>query len=480
MGVAQIALSSVLSIALIASSFAALPGGNNGFDHRAHAVPGGPYNVPDSSGNGNAMVTLNGELSHSHFFNQKNGMTGKIVRFKWTVGNKVICSKMICNTKFSLGRTTVKLTVFDNTGDVASAITTVTIFKGAKPGVRFWFYPGVGWAPDKRFQGPKPAFSTTAGIINMNNWQRFPGFLKGRRFSIRLLANLDFFAQGNYRFRIGCLGGSCTLWQGSRMLCTGSNRNVDSKAMLFSKGVRNIEAIFRYPNAKGPAPKFTISWKTPGAKGWNLIPAKFLSHSPATYAPVVHEAFPKQVAVGSVLTITGSSLLNVKAVKIGKSMCAGPVSTNQFTVKCVVQDGNGKVFLTVRTGAGTSNAIQIQINGASFGTKGNANGGTGLGYFQPIKFTNTFLKKNGKNWNGAQLTAITLGPDNRYYMGSLNGFIHVVTTDFGANVIASCRSPNVGGSRSILGVAFNPAENKRLRLYASTSVLYWGDRKSVV
>lgn len=468
---------SVVLLAVLAVAVRAAPDNNGGFDHRAHAVPGGPYQVPDANGDGKALVTLNGELSHSHYFNTKTGATGKIIKYEWSVNGKKICGKMVCGVNFNLGKTFVKLHVVDNTGDSATASTFVYVFKGAKPGVRFWFYPGVGWIPDKT--PLKPTFSSTVPMANLPGPNAFPIFLRPKKFSMRLLGSLDMFKSGNYRFRIGCSGG-CTLWIAGRLIATGTNGNIDSNPIMFSKAVRNIAAVFRRNTVKGPAPKFTLSWQVPGSGGWAVIPAKFLSHTPATYMPVVHSVAPGRAAVGSVITISGSSLLNVKAVKVGGQFCAGPTSKSQFAVTCVVPGVSGPQRLSVVTAGGTSNTITLTVaggggNGNKFGVGG---GGTGpVGYYQPISFSKSFLKKGGGLFKASQMTAITLGPDGKYYIGSLNGIVHVVGTDFGAGVTDYCKSANVGKSRSILGLAFNPAENTRLRLYVSTSVLYWGVKK---
>lgn len=470
----------VLHFAFLAALFAlscAAKDNNGGFDHRAHAVPGGPYEAP-AGGDGNEVVKLNGELSHSHYFNAQTGATGKIVNFLWTVGGKKVCGKMICTVKFPLGKTSVKLRVIDNTGDSATASTFVYIYKGAKPGVRFWYYPGNGWIPGKRSSGFKASYSTTQALVNLASKTKFPSFVVPQKFSIRLLGGIDFFKQGNYRFRVGCGGASCTLWVGNKMILTGSNKNIDSRHIMFSKAMRNFEAIFRRQSPKGPKPRFTLSWQTPGSYRWSLVPAKFLSHSPSSYTPVVHQVSPKKAAVGSVITVTGSSLLNVKSVKLDSQFCAGPVSKSQFAVTCVVPGSSGVKKLSVVTTSGTSNAVSFEIVGGGSSSKGGREDGKGpVGYYQPISFWKSFLRKNGAVWKASQLTAISLGPDGKYYIGSLNGIVHVLTTDFGSGVKDYCKSPKVGNMRSILGVAFNPAEPGKLRLYASTSVLYWGVKK---
>lgn len=451
---------------------------NGGFDHRAHAVPGGPYQGA-AGGDGKAVITLNGELSHSHYFNAFTGATGRIVNYRWTAGSKKICGSRSCSAKFPLGKTTIKLRVIDNSGDSAIATTFVYVVKGSKPGVRVWYYPGNGWVPNRPTTGVKASLSTTKSIINLPSKASFPAFLVPQKFSVRLLGNMNFFKQGNYRFRVGCGGAACGLWVGNKMILTGSNRVIDSRPIMFSKAVRSFALVFRRQNPKGPKPKLTLSWRIPGSGGWNLIPAKHLSHSPSSYAPVVNRISPKNPSVGNVITIQGTSLLNVKSVKIGSQFCAGPVSKSQFVLRCVMPGVSGKQKLTVRTKSGNSNAIRFNVGRGNFASgRGGVEGGKGpMGYYQPISFSSTFLQRKGKAFRASQLTAIALGPDGRYYIGSLNGVVHVLTTNFGNVITDYCKSSRVGKMRSILGVAFNPADTKRVRLYASTSILYWGVKK---
>eukprot|EP00178_Gracilaria_changii_P010962 TRINITY_DN31654_c0_g1_i1.p1 TRINITY_DN31654_c0_g1~~TRINITY_DN31654_c0_g1_i1.p1 ORF type:complete len:868 (+),score=113.15 TRINITY_DN31654_c0_g1_i1:891-3494(+) len=472
-------LVSILFATLVAAVLAASPSDNNGgFDHRAHAVPGGPYDTPDDDSDGFAMVKLNGELSHSHFFNPKTGATGRVTKYFWSIGNKVICRKMVCEVKFPLGNTRVELRVVDNTGDSATASTNVRVFEGAKPKLRFWFYPSKGWIPDNVNAG-QPKYSMTEPVLNMHSPGMFPGFLNNRKYSMRVLGNIDMHRQGNYLFRLRCLGGACTMWIGRTMVLVGKDGVITSKPMMFSKGKKPLHIVYRRPNAGAQKPRLVLSWKVPGSGGWSVIPNKFFSHNPASLKPVVHSVHPARAQVGGVITIVGSSLLNVKSVHIGKSQCAGPMGKNQFAVKCVVPGITGQYEVYVRTAVTVSNSVPLTITVGSFGSKfGSEGGGVGpVGYFQPVRFRNDFLKRGGKVFNVPQLTAITLGPDNKYYVGSLGGFVHVIGTDLGNQVKDYCKSPRVGKARSVLGVAFNPAENDRVRLYASTSVLYWGTKK---
>ncbi|KAI0564911.1 IPT/TIG [Gracilaria domingensis] len=364
-----------LFAAAVAAAFAASPSDNNGgFDHRAHAVPGGPYHIPDDDSDGFAMVTLNGELSHSHYFNPKTGATGKVIKYFWSVNKKVVCATMRCNVKFTRGLTRVELRVVDNTGDSATASTTVNVFEGAKPKLRYWFYPGQGWLADNVYAG-QPKYSMTEHVLNMHKPGMFPGFLKRRKYSMRVLGNINMYKQGNYRFRLKCLGGACTMWVGRTRVLVGKDGEVISKPMMFSKGNKNLHIVYRRPNPRARGPILILSWQVPGRSGWSVIPRNYFSHNPAALKPVVRSVHPGKAKVGSVITIVGSSLVNIDSVQIGKHQCAGPTSSNQFVVKCVVPGITGTYEVYVRTPRGVSNSVPLTISAGSFGNKFGADGG---------------------------------------------------------------------------------------------------------
>lgn len=115
---------------LIAILTLALAENNAGFDHRAHAVPGPDITVYDLDGNGEESVQLNALGSHSHFFEPGPPVkSGTIVSYLWSyleTGQK-ICNNINCRTSFPVGITSVRLTVVDNTGDVASDNLLVTV-----------------------------------------------------------------------------------------------------------------------------------------------------------------------------------------------------------------------------------------------------------------------------------------------------------------------------------------------------------------
>lgn len=463
---------------------------NNGFDHRAHAVPGGPYRQMDTTGSGSAMVRLNAELSHSHYFDARSGLTGRIVKYVWQIAEtgRVICRRVACNTRFRVGVTRVRLTVRDNTGDDATATTKVFVYDGKQRGLRLLFYYGNGWVP-KPLAATVPTLSRTKACLNMYGRAAFPPGMLDDKLSVRVLGYIKMPVTGGYRFRLTCGGATCVFRVASRLVLRGGFGNVKSKRMYFRTGIYHMHIIYRREFKHARNPSLVLRWRKPNdGKRYTVVPKYVLSHRPSLYRPLVHHVVPPSARVGTIIHIYGSSFINVRAVRIGGVPCTGPVARTQFMIKCVVPGGAGRKKLIVQTSAGRSNRVWFEIKRArdksySLQTRGGGGGGGrnaftnesfgDVGYFQPIRFAKTFLKKGRSAWKMPQLTSVALGPDDRYYFGSLNGYVHVVRTDFSNQIKSHCQSKNVGRHRSVLGVAFNPAQPGRLRLYATTSVLYW-------
>ncbi|KAI0566807.1 Glucose/Sorbosone dehydrogenase [Gracilaria domingensis] len=164
---------------------------------------------------------------------------------------------------------------------------------------------------------------------------------------------------------------------------------------------------------------------------------------------------------GTVVTIRGVGFYNNPHVYFANELIRPHVISDaelNFRVPSVKEPQSVNVYIT--TGFGTS-AQDIQFTYVA-------------SQESPIKFRATYVKApDGSDYNIAQLTTFKLGPDTRYYAGSLNGFVHVLDIDDSQIVRSSCASDNAGEGRSILGLAFHPREHESLRLYISTSTLFW-------
>lgn len=446
---------------------------NNGFTHRAHAVPGGPYRGLDL-GAGSVPITLNGERSHSHYYNRRTNKSGRIVKFQWVANGKTICRSVRCTVPFRKGVTKVRLKVVDNTADTASAITKVTVVSGSKPALRAWFYPGNGRVGSPK-QAGVPTFSKNSRVVAFTSKASFPTIVRKVKFSMRLVGAIEIPKPGKYSFRLGCLGGDCILWVNSKLLVKAKSKTKNSRALKLSTGTASVHVLYRRPLLTGNL-KLTLQWKKPGSKSFTLVPAGVLTHQPSKLRPVINFIRPAKGPIGTFINIFGTSFLNVRVVRIGKANCNGPVAKNEFQIRCTLPGGSGVKPVAVVTPAGASNLVKVEIippkskgSSKSGGKDPKPNGN--VGYTQNVKFSQTFLKRGGNTWIASGLTSIAYGPDGRYYIGSLEGVVHVISVSLSHQVTSQCTSPRLGQDRNILGVAFNPASTKTT-LYASTSILF--------
>lgn len=104
------------------------------WDHQAHSKPGGPYYHVDWDNDGFEWITLDAAESHSHYFHHgPPPVTGVITEYHWISGasNKTLSKTKspYIRGKFFLGITILKLSVTDQTGDVASGWTYIQVRK---------------------------------------------------------------------------------------------------------------------------------------------------------------------------------------------------------------------------------------------------------------------------------------------------------------------------------------------------------------
>ncbi|OSX69651.1 hypothetical protein BU14_1304s0002, partial [Porphyra umbilicalis] len=154
-----------------------------GFDHQAHSVPPAPLTAVDFDDVGSAAVTLDGSLSHSHYFDAGPPVvTGSIVRHYWAdaaTGAPFGGNDSILTARFPRGVTNVQLTVTDNTGQNATDATTVTVLPPLLPGLYAYYYP-LEETPDGGLRllttaevvaaatGQAPALTTDGAPVSVN------------------------------------------------------------------------------------------------------------------------------------------------------------------------------------------------------------------------------------------------------------------------------------------------------------------------
>lgn len=443
---------------------------NNGADHRAHAVPGGPYVAYDDQGSQITSVVLDGSRSHSHYFNPATGVHGRIVSYTWTENSsrRVICRRVRCAVSMRLGRTVIRLEVADNTGDRSFATSVVTVRDGGKPGVRVLFYRGKVAVPYNLKAAPAADWSRTLPHIALYGPSAFPSASLQQPLAVRVLAELDILTVGWYKFRLDCGGALCMARVDKMTLLTLGTGMRTAPPFLLGARPYTLHILWRRPNPLAPVPRLVLLWRPPRAAGFGLLSPGVLSHRPALHRPVLHSVTPKQGTADTTITILGSGFVNVVAVYLGNGRCVNPVASSQYRITCEVYGGPGSRPVRVVTKSGSSNLLPFLV-------VSNGNAKDGIGYSQPIKFRRKFVTKDGVPWKLSAPSSIVLGPDGRYYIGVQWGVVFRVTMA-GDKVSDACISPAVGKYRSVLGLAFNPAEGGRLRLYATTSILFWKDK----
>jgi glucose/arabinose dehydrogenase len=94
----------------------------------------------------------------------------------------------------------------------------------------------------------------------------------------------------------------------------------------------------------------------------------------------------------------------------------------------------------------------------------------------PISF------QTSKIMNVYSPTTLTFGPDERLYVGTINGILHKITFDANFQIVEAISSSiiaDLGQNRSILGLAFDPMDtNSTPTLYISHSITFHGESKS--
>lgn len=179
--------------------------------------------------------------------------------------------------------------------------------------------------------------------------------------------------------------------------------------------------------------------------------------------PLIRRIEPRQGPVigGTVISVFGLGFYYYPRVYFaGSYMQPDVISDTELRFRAPPVAKPQSTNLYVSTGFGTSSTSVAFRYVASEGN--------------PVKFTPKYVTTpDGKELNVPEITTFSIGPDAKYYAGSLNGYIHVLEIDRQLVVQSACTSENAGPNRSILGLAFHPNHFKPLRVYISTSTIFW-------
>lgn len=449
-----------------------------GYDHRAHSVPGKAQRVKDYDGDGFASVTLNAELSHTHYFRAgPPAETGKIVSYEWKESHlgAIIGTTMEVTYNFPVGVSTVTLTVVDNSGDSASNDVIVTVDPSGNQGAYMYCYDMHGVAVEegkmplvrgKELPALPPTYAIDTAAIDFKKpaaWPSFP-FLETGPFAVRLVSEYLAILEDEYVFFLGHGGDAVELYIDGKLhmskTTTGNMAKLSvADPVLLQKGKHAIELLYFTPNPTRAQLILGINLNG----GVQAVPATFLSYESNVVKPTLHSITPDTATLGGggTMKLLGAGFTSDSKVLVGPYSVSNVdvQSDNLIIIKVPTAAAPGDVVVTVSSWRGTSNPVHFLYNAAAR---------------MPIKFKEEFLKRvDGTLYPSAQFTSVAIGPDLRYYFGSLDTRVHVLTVAHESlAVISSCVSGSLGSARSITSVAFDPAD-KAIRAYVSTNTFYW-------
>ncbi|KAK1860273.1 hypothetical protein I4F81_002862 [Pyropia yezoensis] len=486
-------------------------GGEATPDHRAHAVPGGPYEATDFSKNGTAPVTLDGILSHSHYFAAgPPAVSGLVVRYVWAhaaTGVEIGRGPVITHA-FPTGVTPVRLTVTDNTGDVATAVTTVTVRTAFTPGAYFYGYPAaapVGGTVGPRGLGTKsslpadglsllplsangaaadavrPTLGTAVERIAFWSAADFPGaaFTTAAEagWGARLVAELRPRRSGPHTLSVIHDGPVRVLLDGVEVLSGAAppgggvtTTTAATPVELVGGSSTPLQVLYWQASSKA---RLVLQMRRPGEAKTYAVQAGELGYDTAAVLPVLTSVSRRSgsAAGGDRLLLKGSGLLNDFRVMFGDVEAENVMRSAADGTEVVVlvparpaDSGAATVDVRVVNGVGASNALPFDYI---------------VGGAPPVRFSVETLKApDGTAFTlGQGVTCSARGPDGRYYFGTQGGVLHVVTVDESRGVVTDgCATVPLPGGRSILGLSFPPSDVAATRLFVSTSVLFWLDR----
>lgn len=445
-----------------------------GAPHLAHAVTGGPYAEYDYTGDGYTTVRLDGRGSHSHW-DGRTKRTGELVSYLWSNrrNGQVLCRAPVCAMRFSLGVTPIMLTVRDSLGAVSSTATEVTVSDSVMPGLWCTFQKtperGATTPPPVWARLSRPSASWARRVTSVNFW-RLPVPFSDEAVGVRCTGYFVAEAAKAHTFRVFAAGGVAMAVGGKQVVysrgAAGPARTHTAK--VFLKPGRHI-LLLTYVKAAGGSSRLRLGVDAATPHLW-----RSLVYRDGAVAPTIHYLSASVGRPYDVIKITGAAFRrgetayfnNVKAATVDDDTGNNTPDTMFVRVPPGVA---GTVTLTVRTANGRS------TNGVPFRIRTAAEGGDTTPRYVPAA---PMRVRGGKPWAVQSVTSVAYGPDGRLYLGTLAQGIIVADVDHATNAVRSwCGSGPVGPHRTILGLAFNPADwvaGAAVRVYASTSTLYWG------
>lgn len=456
-----------------------------GEDHAAHAIPGtyppqlnanSPRSYVDSDGDGFVRVEINGDGSHSHFFDAANNIIGVITDYTWSIveTGEVVSRKEKFMYNFPLGTTRLKLSVIDNSCTTDESETTVTVTGAIQPGQYCYYYTALSepLLGGTLLDNPRPQYASVSNSLKLG----FPDFsFKDTLFSARCFFFLEIDADMPTATVSISTGGTPTgiarVYKGEDVIIDTNGGNSAETALAV--GLIGFEVIYeRTTLAANPKLVFKVDNAIPGDNK--------IFYDRRTVLPILSTVTPSDGpdTGGTRVKINGYGLFQPLTVKFGAQTVStvGSSSKTQFFVNSPPRGGKAVVDITATTSTG------LESNPVSF-----SYGST----CDSVKFDETSLTTNkGEAVDFLELpTCAVIGQDGRIYMGTLGATVQVIGYDVEKLTTTShCYSKalidndyqlnGVPSVRDILGIAFNPRDTVE-RPYISTSTLFWHDKNRV-
>lgn len=451
-------------------------GGELSSDHAAHSVPGtypprlsasSPKSYIDTVGEGFVTVFIDGSGSHTHFSDSKNDILGRLTKKSWTLTEtgEVISNATSFFYRFPLGTTRLKLSVIDNSCSTDEAETTVTVTGAVQPGQYCYYYSGLTEVPvgGTLLNDPRPLFSAASESLNLN----FPSFpFSGEAFAARCFFFLQVDQEGKNTIEIKTDNtGVARVYKGADLIADSEEEESASKNLPV--GLTLFEVTYlRTKLDEDPKLRFIVNGKIPSRD-------KF-SYDRKTVVPILSSVTPGDGSIfgGTQLKLTGYGLYQPLSVTIGETtvpILPFGTTESEFLVNAPAASEKGVVNIVANT---SSNLSSNQLK-FLYGSTCDA-----------VQFDYLELKKfNGRNVDFFPLaTSITIGHDQRLYIGVLGGSVHVLAYNTSTlRTTSNCYSKPIidpqfsfvgsPSQRDIIGIAIDPRD-KEIRPYVSASTIF--------
>eukprot|EP00168_Porphyra_purpurea_P011640 TRINITY_DN2961_c0_g1_i10.p1 TRINITY_DN2961_c0_g1~~TRINITY_DN2961_c0_g1_i10.p1 ORF type:complete len:727 (-),score=266.73 TRINITY_DN2961_c0_g1_i10:846-3026(-) len=443
---------------------------NNGSDHRAHAVPGDGYVVWDwDEAKTGLPVFVSGLDSHTHYSDPVTGEIGKLTSFTWTdmATGEVLLREKEGTVKFPVGKNLLKLTVVDSTGDVHSDTTEVDVLPTVQAGAYCHSYAmsggsklGAGpltWGVSPVSKGVKPVGGARADGLD---WAT-EGMPEGLNppddvpaSAVHCVSTLTAGSKGGPVTFAATADGPVGIKANGQASPIGDGA-AELSVTLAPGAVATVEVF--YAKAADAAGGLTVKATGDAALTYDLAKV-----TPALINATGSQAQPEG---GELLTLNGAGLFDHDLQVFFGGVVATITDKDEdgrvIQVKVPPRfSGNAPIHASV--GGIKSNELPFKYTSSAPA---------------PVVFKGDVLKKGGGGKVAfKQPTSIAIGPDGRLYVGRRVGVVSVFTVNADLAVTATCESQNLGNTREILGVAFNPALKAPV-LYVSSSILEWKNKK---